>query len=189
MTAAVVRDEGDDDVLDAFTRPGPELEPIVARVLRMPEHKHLVEGDARIHWLMRREGKVSQGRRNLGMCFIPRVNGQLSSMFDWLLARYLGETPDFLIVLDTDWWTEEASERDREVLVFHELSHAVQATDANGAPKFNQVTGDPVWALQGHDIEEFNSVVARYGVWSESLREFMDAAAEGEAAKSLRRIR
>lgn len=188
MTAAATHDDADDDI-GAFFRPGPELEPIVARVLRMPEHRHLVENDARIHWLMRAEGKVTQGRRNLGTCYKPQVTGQLSSMFDWLLARFLGETPDFLIVLDATWWNEEATPIDREVLVFHELSHAIQAEDENGAPKFNQQTGEPIWALRGHDIEEFNSVVARYGTWSEDLRAFMDAAAMGEAAKGLRRVR
>lgn len=188
MSAAPAIDD-DAGELEAFARPGPELAPIVDKVLRMPEHKHLVENDARIYWLMRAEGKVKGGRRVLGTCYKPQVTGELRPLFDWMLERLLGETPDFLIILDATWWNEEATAVGREVLVFHELSHAIQAEDENGAPKFNQQTGEPVWAIRGHDIEEFNQVVARYGTWNDELQDFIEAARMGDAAQGLRRIR
>jgi hypothetical protein len=177
-----------DDAVDGFTRPGPELAPIVDRVLRMPEHRHLIELEARVEWLMRQDPKVKQGRQILGTCYIPRVNGELSSLFDWMLERLFGEFPDFLIILDAGYW-EQATDLQREILVFHELSHAVQAVDGNGAPKFNQQTGAPVFAIQGHDIEEFNHVVSRYGSDVHGVAEFIEAAKLGDAAKGLRRIR
>lgn len=167
---------------------GAEFFAIVDRVLRMPEHRHLREHDARLGWMFRAEPKVQAGRRILGMCHRPRVNGSLSGLFDWMLERLLGEPVDFLIVLDAGFWAD-ASPLEREILVFHELAHAVQAEDQNGAPKFNAATGEPVWALQGHDVEEFNAVVRRYGSHSADLREFLDAAGEGDAAAHLPRIR
>lgn len=189
MSAAAA--ERDDADTGAFFRPGPELEPIVARVLRMPEHRHLVEGDARIHWLMRSEAKVKGGRQVLGSCHRPQVTGELRSLFDWMLERLLGETPDYLVILDAQYWAE-ASPLEREILVYHELCHAVQAEDANGAPRFNQQTGEPVWALRGHDLEEFNAVVARYGTHAADVAAFIEAARQGDAAAAadnVRRIR
>lgn len=179
----------DDDELNDFRRPGPELAPIVDKVLRMPEHRHLVENDARLHFLMRTAVKVKQGNVVLGTCYRPKVNGELSAIFDWLLARYLGETPDFLIVLDADYWAD-ATPLQREILVFHELLHAAQALDADGAPKFNSQTGEPIWTIRGHDIEQFRDVVARYGsVDVHDVAEFIEAAREGDAALNLRRVR
>lgn len=178
----------DDDELVAFRRPGSELTPIIDRVLRMPEHRHLLDNDARLGWLMRTEPKIKGGRQILGTCYRPRVNGELSSLFDWFLERFFGEPLDFLVMLDAAYWAD-ATPLQREILVFHELSHAVQAEDANGAPKFNAQTGAPVWALRGHDIEEFNHVVARYGSYSADLREFIEAASLGDAAADIPRIR
>lgn len=187
--SAAAPDRDEDDGLEAFSKPGLELWPIVERVLRMPEHRHLVEDDCAIDWLMRREAKVKQGNAVLGTCYMPRVNGELSSMFDWLLERFMGRTPNFLIVLDEGYW-EEATPVQREILVFHELMHADRARDADGEPKVSPVTGEPMWAIRGHDIEQFNAVVARYGSSDvHGVEEFIEAARLGDATKGLRRIR
>lgn len=188
MDPVTTRDDADDG-FDAFRKPGLELWPIVERVLRMPEHRHLVEDECAIDWLMRAEPKVKQGRQILGTCYMPRVNGELSSLFDWMLERQFGRFPTFLIILDAEYW-KEATPLQREILVFHELRHADRARDADGEPKCNPVTGEPMWAIRGHDIEEFNSVVARYGSTDvHGVAEFIEAARQGEAAKGLRRVR
>lgn len=188
MSAAPDR-QGDDIALDAFRMPGPELWPIVERVLRMPEHRHLVDDDCAIDWLMRAEGKIKHGNAVLGTCYMPRVNGELSKLFDWMLERTLGRMPNFLIILDAEYWTE-ATPIQREILVFHELMHADRARDADGEPRCNAITGEPLWAIRGHDIEQFNAVVARYGADDvHGVAEFIEAARMGDAAKGLRRIR
>ncbi|WP_202907425.1 putative metallopeptidase [Sinorhizobium meliloti] len=61
-------------------------------------------------------------------------------------------------------------------LVQHELCHAVQATDAFGAPKFSRSTGRPVFTIRGHDVEEFVGVVHRYGADAPGIRAILDAA-------------
>ena len=161
----------------------PESEPdveqpavIAARCLDMPEHAHLRDGDADIGYLFRR-GEWTRGHRIVrGTANIPQVKGELSGLFDDMLVDLLGRMPDFLIVLSWDWW-EAASPRDREILVFHELSHCVQKVDIFGTPRCNR-DGTPVWGLRGHDVEEFTDVVARYGAWNEDLRRFLAAAHE-----------
>lgn len=150
---------------------------IAGPILEMDEHRDIAAGGAVIDWLFRAEVKKKQGRFILGTCYMPRVTGDLSDLFDHLLERMLGRRPDFLIVLSWDYW-RDASPREREILCFHELKHASQAKDMFGSPRFNRETGAPIWAILGHDIEEFDDVVRRYGVHSADLERFLHAITE-----------
>lgn len=148
-----------------------------AKVLDFPEHEDISNGGALIDWLFRTSEKTKAGRRVLGTCYAkPKVQGDLSPLFDDLLTRLLGRIPDFLIVLDLTYWNE-ATPVQREILVHHELLHASQAKDLFGAPRFDR-DGNPVWALRDHDISEFNEVVRRYGVHSEDVETFLKAITE-----------
>jgi hypothetical protein len=154
---------------------------IAEKVLDFEEHQDIRNGGANIDWLFRTTEKLKHGRRILGMCYAnPKVQGDLSPLFDDMLERLLGRIPDFLIVLDMEYWTE-ASPLQREILCHHELLHASQAKDLFGAPRFDR-DGNPVWALRGHDVEEFNDVVRRYGVHSEDVEAFLHAITENMEA-------
>lgn len=154
---------------------------IAEKVLDFPEHEDIRNGGADIGWLFRITEKIKHGRRILGMCYSnPKVQGDLSPLFDDLLTRLLGRIPNFLIVLDYEWWCE-ASPLQREILCHHELLHASQAKDIFGAPKFDR-DGNPVWALRAHDLEEFNDVVRRYGVHSEDVETFLRAITDNMEA-------
>lgn len=71
-------------------------------------------------------------------------------------------------------------------LVEHELYHCAQAVDEFGSPKFNAITERPIFAIKGHDIEEFVGVVRRYGIGTVANgKEFIEAAArEAEIAQA-----
>jgi hypothetical protein len=168
--------EDDTDLGAPYRRilPGDGLEPVVAAVMAMPEHAHLVEHDVAIDYLIRRAPKMKAGRQVLGTAYQPSVQGELRSMFEWMLTLLLGRFPEFLIVLDEGFW-ETASPREREILVFHELSHCVQDVDKYGAPRFDKATGAAVFCLAGHDVEEFIAVAARYGAWTDEIKRFTDA--------------
>lgn len=157
-----------------------QLTPIFTRVWKMPEFEEVREAEPAIDWLMRHEPKIRHNKAILGECHVPSVNGALSGVFDWLLERTFGRIPDFLIVLDAGYWVD-ASDLQREILVFHELSHCTQAKDAFGSPRFNKQTGEPIFGLQGHDIEEFNQVVRRYGAHRSVIDDFVQAVQDGEA--------
>lgn len=169
-----------DDDFELFRLPTPDdgLEPIVDRVLRMPEHEHLVENDIDLAFLFRREEKIVGGRQILGTVYEPKVQGGLRDVFEWMIRRMLGRLPRFLVVLDEGFWLA-SGDRNREILVFHELSHCQQKTDRYGAPRFD-VDGRPVYGLRSHDVEEFTSVVRRYGAWNDDIRAFLEAAASHE---------
>lgn len=161
---------------------------IYNRLVRLPEHIHLFEGNAAVDFLFRQDEVIRGGRRVLGTCCIPGVNGSLSPLFDWMLERTLGRWPDFLIILDHDYWYG-AGPLEREILVYHEMLHAYQKRDAFGSPRVSMATGEPVWGIRGHDIEEFNEVVARYGAHSSDLQAFLEAVdSHGNAAPLLKRI-
>ena len=42
----------------------------------------------------------------------------------------------------------------------------------------NPLTGEPILAIRGHDIEEFCCVVKRYGAWKSDVAAFLQAAGE-----------
>lgn len=156
---------------DGENAPRAILERLVAAC---DEFVHLREGEPRILVLFRNQPKVKGGRAVLGECCMPMVQGSLKTMFEWLMVEQFGFYPDFLIILDRGWW-EAADDVGREALMFHELMHADQATDQYGAPRFNKDTGLPVWRIRGHDIEEFNAVVRRYGAWAPDVSAFVRA--------------
>ena len=110
---------------------------VAERLLDLPEHSHLREGDAEIEWLFRTSPLIKSGRQILGTCYLPTVQGQLKDFFTWMLERQFGRIPHFLIILDQAYW-QSASDRAREILVYHELCHAVQAVDKYDAPRFDQ---------------------------------------------------
>ncbi len=170
----------DNDDFNPFRLPDPDNHPavIAERVMRMPEHVHLVENEIEIDWLMRCDEKIKAGRLILGSVHEPIVNGEFRDMFQWLLKRLLGRVPMFLVILDDAYW-KRATPLQREILVFHELSHIRQSLDRYGSPRFDRA-GLPVYGLQGHDVEEFTQVVARYGTWNDELRAFVAAAQSAE---------
>lgn len=171
----------DTDDLQAYSLPPNDAHPgdIAERVLRMPEHQHLVDNDITFGWLMRHEPKVKGNRTELGSVHETQHMGQgaFKDLFEQLLEAMLGHLPKFVVVINLPWW-EQAAPIEREALVFHELLHVQQKIDKYGSPKFDR-DGLPVYGLQGHDIEAFNAEVARYGAWKQDIAAFVATANRG----------
>lgn len=139
-----------------------------------PDHHHLVDADLQILW----SGveNISKQRQVLGQCEKVFFKGGA-----WSVARqelqmigWFGDVPDFLITLDANY-CGECDDAEFCALVEHELYHVAQALDEYGAPRFNQRTGEPVFAIRGHDVEEFHGVVRRYGA-SPEVQKMIEAA-------------
>lgn len=161
--------------------PWPIFERLLLTHEELGELASMLDSEIRVAFLMRHGDWGKHGRMTLGVCCIPSVQGELKPLFAQLLEDTLGYFPDFLILLNADWW-EEASPLQREILVFHEAMHAAQARDKYGAPRFHRETGAPIPTIRGHDVEEFTPVVRRYGAWKSDLAEFLAAAAEAPNA-------
>lgn len=166
----------------AFTLPqdGPDdPRPIVRRLVEeMEEFRDLRVGEAVIMAVFRTEPMVKAGRAVLGTMALPKFQGSNGPFAFWLLVKVCGGTPpDFILTLDAQFWGA-ATPMQREALVFHEMMHARHATDKEGELKFTD-EGLPVWAIFGHDLEEFDATVRRYGAWLPDITRFVAAAREG----------
>lgn len=146
--------------------------------LANPDHAHLQQ--AEIGFLWTNEPNERRGRLILGMCQLLPPSGD-----KWAAGRavhqietWFGDVPDFLITI----YAPRAAEMDDPsfmALIEHELYHAAQDRDQYGGPKFDKQTGKPVFAMRGHDVEEFVGVVARYGADAAGVREMVSAANRG----------
>jgi hypothetical protein len=160
--------------------------PIAKRLMKeCEEFSHLQEGEARFAFLLSATEVNRHGKQVLGAVHLPVVQGQLRSMFEWLVNLKFGFNPDFIVILDQAFWNA-AEPIQREILVYHELRHCIHKTDRDGEPRWTE-DGRPVFGLIAHDVEEFADTVRRYGAYSEDIQEFIEAIAEGEENKARRR--
>lgn len=144
--------------------------------LHNEDHVHLV--DAYIGVLWTTAGNSRLGQRIIGQAEFGDPQG---SMGKWAKARarqqvdgWFGSIPDFIMTLDA-FYCAECSDSEFCALVEHELYHMAQATDPFGMPKFKK-NGRPMFAMRGHDVEEFVGVVRRYGATTCGVGALVDAA-------------
>ena len=130
-------------------------------VLRNDDHAHLAS--ATIGALWTNTENTRRMRAVVGTAEMPVFRGS-----KWVKARqelqmiaWFGELPDFVLTFSAEY-ADGASDATFCALVEHELYHCAQALDEWGAPKFRK-NGAPVFAIQGHDVEEFVGIVERYG--------------------------
>lgn len=74
---------------------------------------------------------------------------------------------DVEILIDYDWWTNEASDQEQEALLDHELHHA-EVKMKDGQPKRDNL-GRPLIRLRKHDVEVgwFDIIALRHGKHSQ----------------------
>lgn len=130
--------------------------------LCIEEHAHL--RTARLGFLWTTVGNARQMNTVVGQCEIPGAQGGkwLKERVFFQLMQWFGWIPDFLITLHAPY-AAEVSDAHFCSIVDHELCHAGQAKDIYGAPKYNK-DGFPVFAIRGHDVEEFVGPVRRWGM-------------------------
>ncbi len=167
---------GDDDLLASYVIPDGDAHPIhlFTELIELDEHKHFKDAEIEVEFLLRVVPKVKAGRVTLGTAMLPTVQGLLKDLFEQLLAQWFGRMPMFLIVLDQEFWME-ADDMTRRALLEHEMLHIKQDLDKYGAPAFDR-DGNPKFGIVGHDLEEFNYIVAKYGRWKSDIGAFLDAA-------------
>jgi hypothetical protein len=147
--------------------------------LHNPDHFHLIQ--AQIGFLWTNTLNERRGRMVLGTCQLMPPNGDKWSAgrATAQLVEWFEDVPDFLITI----FAPVAADMDDPsfmALIEHELYHAAQAKDRFGAPAFSKETGLPLWAMRGHDVEEFVGVVERYGADHDAnVRAMVRAANKG----------
>lgn len=168
----------DDDLLEltAYEIPEGDAHPAILfeELIELEEHKHFAEEQIPVEFLFRLEPKIKAGRQVLGQCMLPTVQGELKGLFEQLLAQWLGRMPHFLIILDKEFWMA-SDDMTRMALLEHEMCHVKQELNKDGDLKFDR-DGNPCFGLVGHDVEEFNYIVRKYGAWKGDIAAFISAA-------------
>lgn len=141
-----------------------------------PDHAHLADAHLGVLWTNVDNAKAMRTVIGQAELMPPMAMGK------WQRARAIQQVedwfdglPDFLLTFHAPI----ASTMDDAsfcALVEHELYHCAQARDAYGMPRFNKETGQPIYAIRGHDVEEFVGVVARYGPTAAGVVEMVEAA-------------
>lgn len=145
--------------------------------LHNPDHAHLELAGIGFVWTDAALERKS--KRVIGAAEIPNPRGNPVSKLRarWALEELDQWDADFLVTLDSVW-CHQANGIEFLALLEHELYHCGQATDENDLPRFNQRTGEPIWTIRAHDVEEFVGVVRRYGAEasSQAVEELVEAA-------------
>lgn len=128
--------------------------------LENPDHAHLASADLGVLWAF--EPARRQMREIVGTAEIPQPRGQpwVKARQEHQLREWFGNVPDLLLTFSADF-ARDVDDATWCALVEHELYHCAQAVGEWG-PRFHQ-DGTPMYAIRGHDVEEFVGVVRRYG--------------------------
>src|SRR5262245_7245289 len=137
----------------------PEVED-VARDLINAHHSHLAT--VRIIYVfasdpLREKGKVVWGRAK-----------KVSGLNAWLASGDKGRDASapaefFVIEIQKTIWAQ-LDDKSRRALVDHQLTHCDVDIETGNL------------TMRPHDLEEFNSIVRRYGLWRDDVELFIDAA-------------
>jgi hypothetical protein len=176
-------DELGEDVPECFVPDAPFAEWIretfiaASGPLENPDHQHLM--DARIGVLWTNAVNRRQMRHVLATAEIPMAmsGGWKRGRHDYQLRQWFDVEPHFLLTFSAPDCLR-LDDISFCALVEHELYHCAQAVDEFGAPRFSQKTGEPIYTMRGHDVEEFVGVVRRYGPTSADVRALVLAASK-----------
>lgn len=148
----------------AYYSPAPSVATIGRKIINS-FHPHL--RGTRVEFLYRSEANRKGGKSVLGTAEkITGKNAILSTPDVGDDESASSEGLDyFLITISRDLW-QHLEEFQREALVDHELCHCTIEVDDDGMPKL---------VLVAHDVEEFNEVVYRHGLWLPDLTRFIRA--------------
>lgn len=170
-----------DEVAPDRFAPAPEVEKWIRTVfidpyapLHNPDHQHLEFARLGVLWTNKSYRK--QQRWILGQAEDPKGNtggAWKKGQREQQLTEWFGYLPDFVITL---YAPRLAAFDDRSfcAVIEHELYHCAQSTTDTGAPRFH-LDGSPMFAIRGHDVEEFFGVAARYGL-PKDLRSLVELA-------------
>lgn len=148
--------------------------------LENEDHFHLRYAQLAALWTRLPNGRA--GRAIVGQA---EFGQNIGGMGKWQRGRaeqqileWFGFWPDFLLTFDATY-ADSCNDASFCALVEHELLHCGQERDEFGSPRFKKSSGLPAFCLRGHDVEEFVSVVRRYGADASGVRAMIDAATEG----------
>ncbi len=145
----------------------PEVARIAKRLIAM-NHAHLREESVRVEYVFRSDTPKKNGKLTLG------VTRKVSGFPAWLSRDKEAEpesedaetSPYFALVIPRPEWLL-MEPRMKEALVDHELTHCATKRDKKGNLQLY---------IKPHDLEEFNAIVERHGLWRRDVTQFLRSA-------------
>lgn len=140
----------------------------VAELLIPEFHPHLVD-NIRIDYVFS-DKTTKKGTKEVWgtMRKISALNAYLASDEN---SKEHGVTDSFFVMVISEPVWNNLDDSQRKALVDHELCHAKVDIDDDGNYKLKIVP---------HDMEEFQEIVKRHGLWAEDVRAFAAAATDAE---------
>lgn len=128
-------------------------------------HTHLADAAIaiawRFGWKANADGRVTLGQVKKGSDLDRELHGF-----------------DFVILLNHEAVNGGTLKQPQlKALIDHELCHCQVSRDQNGGVKTDE-NGRTVYRIRKHDIEEFQEIVARHGLWKDELEAFVAAVRE-----------
>lgn len=144
-----------------------EVERIAARLIQ-EHHENLNRPDVRVFAVFRDPVAKSKGRVVLGKA--RKISGLAASLFRLATRDDLGDEPVdfFLIEIGHQTW-QALDNRQRRALVDHELCHFDVDVPLDEYD-------DRVLRTRGRDLEEFQAIVERHGLWKPDVEAFSRTA-------------
>lgn len=150
-------------------QPAPDVEAIARELIEL-YHSHL--GPVRIEYVF-----VLEAPKVAGKLVWARAK-KVSGLNAWLAQeqrRELTEPEEFFVIEVVKPIWGQLDEKARKALVDHELTHCW--VDEKGK-----------LSIHPHDLEEFNSIVRRWGLWRDDVQLFIEAARDRQPALGFDRI-
>jgi len=134
--------------------------------MRKENHSHIAEAKIALAWRHRVKSD-KDGILKLGQCL---KNSGVHREF----ANY-----DFIILLNKMAWDAFTNEQ-KLALLDHELCHIMPSEDKNGEQVRDDL-GRKLFRTRRHDIEEFQEIVKRHGMYKKDLERFAEIVAKKQA--------
>ena len=145
----------------------------IADELIPKHHLHLNRHDVVIKYVFRDPAAKSKGSLVYGKA--RKVTGLSAFLVGLEHADRVetGELVEFFVIEVAHEPWQSLTDRQKQALVDHELCHLdVELTDK----------GETKLVTRGHDLEEFNEVVKRHGLWRPTVVEFAEVAKSAQLA-------
>ena len=153
------------------------IESIHTSTLQNDEHEHLALAHLGFLWTNAKAQRQGRGILGTAEIFNPRGDSWTKARQTRQIIDWFGTIPSFVITLSAPYCAT-APDAEFCALVEHELYHCAQKVHPEWGPMYDSQTGEPLWCIRGHDVEEFVGVVRRYGADAAGVRALVAAANE-----------
>lgn len=139
--------------------------------LLIEDHVDVMEASIGFVWTNaenKRQGRLVAGTAQLGKPGRNVQDGWTRAAIEFQRREWFGELPDLLVTLSAPYCARCESHQVL-ALIDHELSHFEPKLDKDGEPVVDEETGRMTYRMVGHDTEEFDAVIRRFGAWEQGL--------------------